>query len=99
MVVLITGATGLVGSKISEDLRAQGHTVHYLTTRQSAIKNEADYKGFLWDVKKGTIDVSCIEGVEAIIHLAGETVFQKWTDEAKTRILNSRVDSTKLLLR
>jgi uncharacterized protein (TIGR01777 family) len=99
MVVLITGATGLVGSKISKDLRAQGHTVHYLTTRQSAIKNEADYKGFLWDVKKGTIDVSCIEGVEAIIHLAGETVFQKWTDEAKTRILNSRVDSTKLLLR
>lgn len=99
MVVLITGATGLVGSKISEDLRAQGHAVHYLTTRQSAIKNEADYKGFLWDVKKGTIDASCIQGVEAIIHLAGETVFQKWTDDAKKRILNSRVDSTELLLR
>jgi uncharacterized protein (TIGR01777 family) len=99
MVVLITGATGLVGSKISEDLRTQGHTVHYLTTRQSAIKNEARYKGFLWDVKKGTIDASCIQDVEAIIHLAGETVFQKWTDDAKKRILNSRVDSTELLLR
>jgi len=99
MVVLITGATGLVGSKISEDLRSQGHRVHYLTTRKSAVKNEAAYKGFLWDVKKGTIDASCIHGVEAIIHLAGETVFQKWTDDAKKRILNSRINSTELLLR
>lgn len=99
MVVLITGATGLVGSKISDDLRSQGHSVHYLTTRQSAIKSEADYKGFLWDVKKGTIDASCIQGVDTIIHLAGETVFQKWTDDAKKRILNSRINSTELLLR
>ncbi len=99
MVVLITGATGLVGSKISEDLRSQGHTIHYLTTRQSAIKNEEKNKGFLWDVKNMTIDSKCIEGVDSIIHLAGETVFQRWSDDAKKRILDSRINSTQLLLK
>lgn len=99
MVVLITGATGLVGSKISEDLIAQGHTVHYLTTRKSAIKNESNNKGFLWNVKEMTIDAECIKGVDSIVHLAGETVFQRWNEDAKKRILNSRLDSTELLLR
>ncbi|MEO9954972.1 TIGR01777 family oxidoreductase [Nonlabens sp.] len=98
MVILITGATGLVGSKISEDLLSQGHTVHYLTTRQSAIKSSNNHKGFLWNVNEMTIDAKCIDGVDAIVHLAGETVFQKWTDAAKKRILNSRIDSTNLLL-
>jgi hypothetical protein len=99
MVILITGATGLVGSKISEDLRSQGHAVHYLTTRQSALKTESNNKGFLWNVKEMTIDAACVKGVDALIHLAGETVFQKWTKEAKQRILHSRIDSTELLLR
>lgn len=99
MVILVTGATGLVGSKISEDLRFQGHTVHYLTTRQSALKTESNYKGFLWNVNEMTIDADCVIGVDALIHLAGETVFQKWTKEAKKRILKSRIDSTELLLR
>ncbi|MEN8817138.1 MAG: TIGR01777 family oxidoreductase [Nonlabens sp.] len=99
MVVLITGATGLVGSRISEDLIAQGHTVHYLTTRESAIKSQQNYKGFLWNVKEMTIDADCIKGVDAIVHLAGETVFQRWNEDAKKRILNSRLNSTELLLR
>ncbi|MGB3590754.1 MAG: TIGR01777 family oxidoreductase [Nonlabens sp.] len=98
MKVLITGATGLVGSKIATRLRGQGHQVHYLTTRESAIKNEADYKGFLWDVREQTIDNSCLDGVDKIIHLAGETVFQRWTEDAKKRILDSRINSTRLLL-
>jgi hypothetical protein len=99
MVILITGATGLVGSKISEDLCSQGHTVHYVTTRQSAIKTEPNHKGFLWNIKEMTIDPACLMGVDALVHLAGETVFQKWTKEAKKRILTSRIDSTALLLR
>jgi len=98
MKVLITGATGLIGSKISEILRADGHQVHYLTTRKEAIKEKPDYKGFLWDVKAMTIDPKCLEGVDTLIHLAGESVFQRWTDEAKDRIMSSRLDSTQLLL-
>jgi uncharacterized protein (TIGR01777 family) len=98
MKVLITGATGMVGSKLSQVFRDQGHTVHYLTTRESAIENKSNYKGFLWDVKEMTIDAQCIAGIDTIIHLAGESVFQRWTDEAKKRIMSSRIDSTQLLL-
>lgn len=98
MKILITGATGLVGTKLVQLLMSEGHEVHYLTTRESAIENELRYKGFLWDVKNMTIDAACLKGVDTIIHLAGETVFQRWTDDAKKRIMNSRVDSTQLLL-
>ncbi|WP_124980870.1 TIGR01777 family oxidoreductase [Nonlabens xiamenensis] len=98
MKVLITGATGLVGSKVADLFRQHGHQVHYLSTRTEALENQPDYKGFLWDVKEMIIDDSCIEGVDAIIHLAGESVFQRWTDEVKKRIMSSRLDSTQLLL-
>ncbi|WP_194851312.1 TIGR01777 family oxidoreductase [Nonlabens antarcticus] len=98
MKILITGATGLIGSKVSEVLRAAGHSINYLTSREEAIKNESNNKGFLWDVKAMTIDPNCISGVDTIIHLAGESVFQKWTEEAKDKIMSSRINSTQLLL-
>ena len=98
MKYLITGATGLVGSKLTEELLKEGHYVHYLTTRESAIEDEKKYKGFLWNVNAMSIDPACIEGVDTIIHLAGESVFQKWTEDAKKRIMDSRIDSTQLLL-
>ncbi len=97
MKVLITGATGLVGGEISQQLRSSENTVHYLTTRHNAIEDKPDYKGFLWDVKNQKIDPKCLEGVDKIIHLAGETVFQRWTDDAKKRIMDSRINSTRLL--
>ncbi|MGJ8684201.1 MAG: TIGR01777 family oxidoreductase [Nonlabens sp.] len=98
MKVLITGATGLVGSQIADLYISKGHSVHYLTTRSSAIKNEANYKGFLWNVKDMTIDAACIDGIDTVIHLAGASVFQRWTDEAKEAIMSSRIDSTQLLV-
>ncbi|ARN79138.1 TIGR01777 family protein [Nonlabens spongiae] len=98
MKILLTGATGLVGSKLVELLISEGHELHYLTTRESAIENELKYKGFLWNVQEMTIDHKCLKGVDTIIHLAGETVFQRWTEDAKKRIMDSRVDSTQLLL-
>lgn len=99
MKLLITGATGLVGSKLTDQLRSAGHQIHYLTTRESAIENKPDYKGFLWNVKSMTIDANCLDGVDTIIHLAGESVFQRWTDQAKNRIMSSRINSTQLLLK
>jgi len=98
MIVLITGATGLVGSYIADFYLSKGHTVHYLTTRSSVIKTEENYKGFLWNVNTMTIDESCLDGVDTIIHLAGESVFQRWTKESKKRMMSSRIDSTQLLV-
>lgn len=98
MKVLVTGATGLVGTQLTTLLRSHGHEVHYLTTRREAIEHQSDYKGFLWNVANQTIDPACLEGVDRMIHLAGETVFQRWTEAAKTRIMDSRVNSTRLLL-
>jgi len=52
MRVLITGATGLIGSKLSSLCREEGIKVNYLTTSKSKIENNEGYRGFYWDPKK-----------------------------------------------
>ncbi|MGJ8638885.1 MAG: TIGR01777 family oxidoreductase [Opitutaceae bacterium] len=87
--VLVTGATGLVGRPLCEALVDRGHILRRLSRSE-----DADYT---WDVEKGAMDAAAMEGVDAVIHLAGETVAQTWNQGAKERILRSRVDSTRLL--
>lgn len=98
MKVLITGATGLIGKALTQHLIDTGHQVNYLTSRKEAIQDKPDYKGFLWDLDTMTIDANCLHGVDTIIHLAGETVFQRWTDSAKEKIMQSRIKSSQLLI-
>lgn len=88
--ILVTGASGLIGQPLCAALVAGGHTVRTLS--RSA---QGDYQ---WDVVAGQLDPAAIEGVDVVIHLAGETVVQRWNKESKARILNSRVDSTRLLV-
>jgi hypothetical protein len=88
--ILITGASGLVGQPLCAALNARGHTVRTLS--------RSDHGDFQWDVAAGELDPAALNGVDAVIHLAGESVAQRWTDEAKARILNSRVESTRLLV-
>jgi len=91
--ILITGATGLVGSELKKRLLSDGYNVNTLSRKKTN-----DPNNFVWDVYKGTIDSACIDGVDAIIHLAGEPVAEKkWTDERKKQIIDSRVNSTQLL--
>lgn len=97
MKILITGATGLVGQALVKLLWQNGHTVHYLTTSKSKIVNEPLYKGFYWNPERGDIDVSCLEGVDTIVHLAGATVAKRWTQKYKQEIIESRINSTNLL--
>lgn len=97
MKVLITGATGLIGSELVSLLLKNGIHIHYLTTSESKIQHETQYRGFLWHPEQGEIDVHCIEGVDAIIHLAGASVSKRWTDAYKEEILESRVVSANLL--
>jgi uncharacterized protein (TIGR01777 family) len=97
MTVLITGATGLVGKEIVKLCHSKGWMVHYLTSSKSKLKQEAQLKGFYWDVATGQIDLSCFEGVSVVIHLAGATISKRWTSSYKQEILDSRVKSTRLL--
>ncbi len=97
MRVLITGATGTIGSKLVELCHQKGWSVNYLTTRKEKIVSKPNYQGFYWNPKEQEIDVNCLENVDAIIHLVGASVAKKWTPEHKEEIFNSRTQTTKLL--
>jgi uncharacterized protein (TIGR01777 family) len=97
MKILITGATGLIGSELVKLLLSKNHSVHYLTTSNAKIKEEPNYKGFYWNPQEGKIDERCIEGVDAIIHLAGANIAQRWTNKYKQEIIESRTLSSELL--
>ncbi len=93
--ILITGGTGLVGKHLTMLLLNRGYTVSHLSRKEN---NTPKVKTFLWDVQKGTIDQSCIDGVDMIVHLAGAGVADKrWTDERKQEIVNSRTRSISLV--
>ena len=90
--ILISGGSGLIGHKITQLLELKGYSVAWLS------RSQKKQKSFLWDVEKQTIDPEAVEWADAIIHLAGASVAEKrWTDERKKVILDSRIDSTRLL--
>jgi hypothetical protein len=98
MRVLITGATGLIGQQIVKECHSKGIQVYYLTTSPDKMEDKPDYKGFPWDAKKNEIDVACLEGVDTIIHLAGASIAERWTDEHKKEVIDSRINTANLLL-
>ncbi|HEX2728407.1 MAG TPA: NAD-dependent epimerase/dehydratase family protein, partial [Rubrobacteraceae bacterium] len=92
MNVLVSGATGLIGAALTPELEAARHRVTRLTRSP---KSEADIR---WDPETGTIDAARLEGVDAVVHLAGESIAEgRWTPEKKQRILESRRQGTRLL--
>lgn len=93
--ILITGGTGLVGRALSKCLLAQGHEVRILSRTP---RSGSPVASFYWNVEKQEIDEAAFEGVEHIVHLAGTGVADKrWTEARKKEIINSRVDSMKLI--
>ena len=93
MRVAVTGSTGLIGSALVERLRREGYAVSRVV-RSAAKAGPGDV---VWDPAAGTIDAAALEGVDAVVHLAGENVGSRWTEEKKRRIRDSRVKSTRLL--
>jgi uncharacterized protein len=94
--VAITGATGLIGGALAASLERDGHRVHRIT--RSATKAGPD--DLVWDPTSGSIDAQKLEGVDAVVHLAGEPIgASRWTDETKRRIRASRVQGTDLIAR
>ncbi|MDT0689532.1 TIGR01777 family oxidoreductase [Salegentibacter sp. F188] len=97
MRVLITGATGLIGSHVTNLCHEKGIDVHYLTTSRSKIEKKKNYKGFYWNPKEDNIDLASLDGVNAIINLVGASIAKRWTKEYKREIIESRTETAKLL--
>ncbi|PTX44134.1 hypothetical protein C8P64_0104 [Christiangramia gaetbulicola] len=97
MRVLITGATGLIGTELSRLCREKGIKVNYLTTSKSKIEKKDDYQGFFWDPNSQEIESGCLEGVQTIVHLAGASIAEPWSDSYKRKIIKSRTETAKLL--
>ncbi|PRY16445.1 hypothetical protein CLV24_101291 [Pontibacter ummariensis] len=95
--ILITGGSGLIGMRLSEMLIDQGYEVAHLSRNPDKVST---YKTFKWDVKEGSIDENAITYADYVINLAGASVAEeKWTDERKKEIINSRVETASLLYR
>ena len=99
MKVLITGATGLIGTELVSLLLQNGITVNYLTTSKNKIINELNYNGFYWSPEQGIIDENCLMGVDSIINLAGANISKRWTNSYKQEIIESRLLSSALLFK
>ena len=97
MKILITGATGLIGKKLTADLLSKGYSVNYLTTRKSKIKSSKQINGYYWDPEKDIIDLQCFKNADTIINLAGSNIAKRWTNPNKLEILKSRTQSLILL--
>jgi uncharacterized protein (TIGR01777 family) len=94
MKIVVSGASGLVGTALLPALKNAGHEVYRLV--RSAPNNAADE--ISWNPERAAIDAASLEGMEAAIHLAGESVSEgRWTDEKKRRIRESRSKGTRLL--
>ena len=97
MKILITGATGLIGKKLTSDLLSKGYSVNYLTTRNSQIKSSDKINGYYWNPEKEIIDLECFKNVDTIINLAGSNIAKRWSRSNKLKILKSRTQSLNLL--
>jgi uncharacterized protein (TIGR01777 family) len=93
MHVLITGASGLIGSALVPRLEAGGHTIARLVRSRERTGDGA----YFWDPESGVLDEEALRDADAVVHLAGETVAGRWTSEKKRRIRDSRIIGTRLL--
>ncbi len=94
--IAITGATGLVGSKLVPFLLREHCEVTQITRRHS-LEGKVQTPFIVWDPEAGQLPASSLEGFDAVIHLAGANVGQRWDEGYKKTILDSRVKGTRLV--
>jgi uncharacterized protein (TIGR01777 family) len=92
--IAITGASGMVGQALAKSLEAEGHAVRRFVRGKSATTASE----IAWDPASGLIEVDKLEGIDAVVNLAGENIAgARWNAKVKERIVSSRVDSTRTL--
>jgi len=103
MNVLLSGASGLIGTAATSLLGSQGHRVVRLVRGGGAVAPSSAHAGeavVRWDPASGAVDAAALEGLDAVVHLAGEDIASgRWTAEKKARIRQSRADGTERLAR
>jgi uncharacterized protein len=98
MRVTITGATGLIGSKLVSELRRRDAEVTVLTRDPERARSSLGVSAVRWDLAAEPAPAEALSGRDAVIHLAGENVAQRWSAAAKRAIRESRVDGTRNLV-
>jgi uncharacterized protein len=93
MRVAISGASGLIGSALMPAFTSAGHEVRTMV-RPGGTRMPGS---IAWDPEAGSLDLAALEGIDAVVHLAGESIASRWTDERKRRIRESRVKGTRLV--
>ncbi|MGA2269346.1 MAG: TIGR01777 family oxidoreductase [Bryobacteraceae bacterium] len=97
MYITISGASGLIGRRLLKSLANAGHSLHVLS-RHAGANLPAGVRISVWDPLKGPPPAESLREADAIVHLAGEPVAQRWTAEAKQRIRDTRVVGTRNLV-
>src|SRR5882762_1965337 len=93
MKILISGSHGLVGTALIQALESEGHEIFRLVRYAPSSDHEIE-----WSPDRYSIALARLEGFDAVVHLAGESIAEgRWTDEKKKRIRESRVKGTRLL--
>jgi uncharacterized protein (TIGR01777 family) len=87
----------LIGSSLVPLLTAAGEHKITRLSRPSSNRNNTNSHSIVWDPSDDKVNVKELEGFDVVIHLAGENIFGRWTDSKKRRILESRINSTRLL--
>jgi uncharacterized protein (TIGR01777 family) len=97
MTIAITGASGFIGRRLMRALAAADHKLRVLS-RHAGTNLPPGVQLYVWDAMKGQPPEESLEGVDAVVHLAGEPIAQRWNDEVKQKIRESRVTGTRNLV-
>jgi len=96
--ILVTGAKGLIGTALRSALSKKGYNVKSLTRTPTRTPHGNDPSEISWDPTRGILDPQSLDGINAVVHLAGEPIAGlRWTKEKKRRIRESRTKGTELL--
>lgn len=93
MKVLISGASGLIGSALSEYLKSKGHSVKRLVRKVKQLSDDE----ISWNPAQETVDASDNEFFDAVVNLSGENIASRWNEEKKKKLFESRIKSTRTL--
>ncbi len=96
--VVVTGATGRIGRRLVETLKERGDDVSVLTRNPERATELLGVEAYAWEPKEGGAPAEALAGRDAVVHLAGEDVGQRWNEDAKTEIAASREKGTRNLI-